>query len=337
MSNFNQQELDIILPSINNIEKLVHYLKCQGYSTSKINEGIVLSKLLYIFNIKYLEVTTEERPDFIIKTQLGNIFELEVVSIGCDNTLNEVKRRIIEELEEQAVKQSININISKDWTIYVSEDVNKESEIKLIIQICCEEIELILNEEILEEESTLRVMLFLNFMHKKVKNNFKKFKEINRAKEVIETLKVIKSLIKSSSKIIKESILPVILNIRNNHLYQQNYSDLSFQGQEYENNKGQILNSIKNKFKKYKEQKLSGQNATGVLGIKCGNHFQSILTNETHEYALKLVKEINEDKDNMFKNHCYFSYILIVGNSCKKNYYLIRYQKENEIWSLIYQ
>lgn len=104
-----------------------------------------------------------------------------------------------------------------------------------------------------------------------------------------------------------------------------------------ENNREQILNSIKNKFKKYEKQKLSGQNAIGVLGIKCGDHFQSILTDETHKYALELVKEINEDKDNIFKNHCYFSYILIVGDSYEKNYYLIKYQKEKKIWKLKYQ
>lgn len=338
MSNFDQQELDIILQSINNPEKLVRYLKCRRYNTSKINEGIVLSKLLSIFNIKYLEVTTEERPDFIIKTQLGNIFELEVVSVGCDNTFNEVKGRIIKELKAEAIKQSININIPKDWTIYVSEDVDKESEIKLIIQICCKQIELILNKEILEEESTPSVMLFLNFMHNKVKNNLKKFKEINRAKEVIKTLKVTMSLIKSSSKIIREDILPVILDIRNNYLYQQKYSDWVFEGQECENNKEQILNSIKNKFKKYKEQKLSGQNAIGVLGIKCGSHLQSILTDEDEhpdpEYALELVKEMNDN--NVLKKHRYFSYILIVGNSSNKNYCLIKYQKENRMWNLIH-
>ena len=155
----------------------------------------------------------------------------------------------------------------------------------------------------------------------------------------IKYLKNIKSLIKSSPRLIKENILPLISNIRKNYPYQQKYSDWVFQGQEYENNKEQILNSIKNKFKKYKKQKLSGQNATGVLGIKCGNHFQSILTDEDEhpdpEYALELIKEINEN--NVLKNHRYFSCILIVGDSFDKNYYLIRYQKENKIWSLIYQ
>ena len=95
MSNFDQQELDIILPSINNLEKLVRYLKYQGYKPSKTNEVIVLSKILSIFNIKYLEVIKEERPDFIIKTQLGNIFELEVTTIAYGDEFNEVKERII--------------------------------------------------------------------------------------------------------------------------------------------------------------------------------------------------------------------------------------------------
>ena len=341
MSNFDQQGLDIILPSINNLEKLVRYLKYQGYKRSKIrgmtNEVIVLSKLLSIFNIKYLEVITEERPDFIIKTQLGNIFELEVTTIAYGDEFNEVKERIIKDLEELAVKRGIDINIPKDRTIYVNEDVDKESEIKLIIQICCKQIELILNKEILEENSSLKVMLFLDFMCIKVKNNFKKL-ETNKAEKIIEYLKNMKSLINSSPRLIKENILPLISNIRKNHPYQQKYSDWVFQGQEYENNKEQILNSIKNKFKKYKKQKLSGQNATGVLGIKCGNHFQSILTDEDEhpdpEYALELIKEINEN--NVLKNHRYFSCILIVGDSFDKNYYLIRYQKENKIWSLIY-
>ena len=329
MSNFDQQELDIILQSINNPEKLVRQLKCREYRTSKINEGIVLSKLLSIFNIKYLEITTEERPDFIIKTQLGNIFELEVVSIGCNNTFNEVIKRIIKELKKLGAKKGININISQDWTRYVAEDVDKESEIKLIINLCCNEIaQRIPNKEKLEENPNLEVKLFLEFILKKVKNNLNHFKEKNKAQELIENLKDVSR---------KNDISTLISNIRENFPYKRKYPDWLFQGQEYKNNKEQILNSIKNKFKKYKKQKLSGENATGVLGIKCGNHFQSILTNETHEYAFKLVKEINEDKDNIFKNHCYFSCILIVGNSCEKNYYLIRYQKENKIWSLIYQ
>lgn len=238
MSNFDQQELDIILPSINNLEKLVRYLKYQGYNISKSNEVIILSKILSIFNIKSLEVITEERPDFIIKNQLGNIFELEVTTIAYGDEFNEVTERIIKELEELAVKRGIDINIPKDRTIYVNvnEDVDKESEIKLIIQICCKQIELILNEEIHEEKSSLKVMLFLDFIYKKVKNNFKKL-ETNKAEKIIEYLKNIKSIINSSPRLIKENILPLITNVRENVRYQQKYPDEVLQGQEYKNNR----------------------------------------------------------------------------------------------------